>query len=171
MRIAIIGDPHFEVLSEANTQSSFIKLDASGNFINQSATENPWIGLGELIGQSGKNIDALICAGDMTVKANGAGLKKAWEELLALGSQIGAIHTISATGNHDVLSRTNNDIRANPVRGMSETKGVFEPLKCVFQPSVTTHFRQMTGHFRVSVTACFRFSVTAFVLSSEMRFA
>jgi Icc-related predicted phosphoesterase len=129
MRIAIIGDPHFEVLSEANTQSSFIKLDASGNFINQSVTENPWIGLRELISESGKNIDALICAGDLTVKANGAGLKKAWEELLALGSQIGAIHTISATGNHDVLSRTNNDIRANPVRGMSETKGVFEPLK------------------------------------------
>jgi hypothetical protein len=44
-------------------------------------------------------------------------------------------------------------------------------IHCVFQASVTTHFRQMTGHFRVSVTACFRFSVTAFVLSSEMRFA
>ncbi|MDH6242363.1 hypothetical protein M2125_002198, partial [Polynucleobacter sphagniphilus] len=42
---------------------------------------------------------------------------------------------------------------------------------CVFQASVTTHFRQMTGHFRVSVTTCFRISVTAFVLSSEMRFA
>jgi hypothetical protein len=42
---------------------------------------------------------------------------------------------------------------------------------CVFQASVTSHFRQMTGHFRVSVTACFRFSVTAFVLSPEMRFA
>lgn len=129
MRIAIIGDPHFEVLSEANTQSSFIKLDVNGNFIHRSAIENPWIGLGELISESGKNIDALICAGDMTVKANGTGLKKAWGELLALGSQIGATHTISATGNHDVLSRTNTDVRANPVRGMSETKGVFEPLK------------------------------------------
>ncbi|MDH6242333.1 hypothetical protein M2125_002158, partial [Polynucleobacter sphagniphilus] len=32
---------------------------------------------------------------------------------------------------------------------------------CVFQASVTTHFRQMTGHFRVSVTTCFRISVTA----------
>ncbi|MDH6241561.1 hypothetical protein M2125_001375, partial [Polynucleobacter sphagniphilus] len=31
---------------------------------------------------------------------------------------------------------------------------------CVFQASVTTHFRQMTGHFRVSVTTCFRISVT-----------
>ena len=42
---------------------------------------------------------------------------------------------------------------------------------CVFQTSVTTHFRQMTGHFRLSMTACFRISVTAFALSSEMHFA
>ena len=44
-------------------------------------------------------------------------------------------------------------------------------LICVFQTSVTTHFRQMTGHFRLSMTACFRISVTAFALSSEMHFA
>ncbi|MDH6505030.1 hypothetical protein, partial [Polynucleobacter sphagniphilus] len=40
---------------------------------------------------------------------------------------------------------------------LSECLGMY----CVFQASVTTHFRQMTGHFRVSVTTCFRISVTA----------
>lgn len=131
LRIAVIGDPHFH--RESNTSRSgisHIRLDEKGEFLSSQGQQNPWIGLQSMIKSQDINADILICVGDITYGADGIGLRKAWKELNDLSLVIGAEYLVTATGNHDVSSRsTAEKVGKNPSVEMSAAVGLFEPLK------------------------------------------
>jgi hypothetical protein len=131
LTVAIIGDPHFHVEHDAGgTSISHIRLRPSGEFLHPQEEQNPWEGLKTLLQKENVTADLLVCVGDMTVAADEVGLKKAWTEMQTLGVQLCAKHVVSATGNHDVSSRSNAELVAkNPVRAMSAIPGMFESLK------------------------------------------
>lgn len=130
LTVAVVGDPHFYVeSSEVGDQVSHIRLGPNGDFLD-NATRNPWLALKDYVAAKGLKADILLCVGDITVYAEKAGLEKAWKELLELGHLLGSAHVVSATGNHDVQSRgAAKAVRENAVRALSQTVGLFEPLK------------------------------------------
>lgn len=127
LKVAVIGDPHFYVESNGGGQVSHVRLGPNGDFLDNA---NPWVTLKQYVIAQNLTADALLCVGDITVYAETAGLKKAWAELQELGRLLGCSHIVSATGNHDVQSRVDeNAIRDNPIRALSTTSGTFESLK------------------------------------------
>lgn len=130
LTVAVVGDPHFYVASsEGGDLVSHIRLGPSGDFLD-TATRNPWLALKEHVIAHSLKADVLLCVGDITVYAEKAGLERAWSELLELGQLMNCSHVVSATGNHDVQSRgVEKAIQENPVRALSQTVGMFEPLK------------------------------------------
>jgi 3',5'-cyclic AMP phosphodiesterase CpdA len=131
LRVAIIGDPHFHREGDScRTAISHIRLDGAGEFISRQGQQNPWTGLVNLVSERNIRADVLICAGDMTYGADRIGLRKAWDELGNLAEQLCARFMVSATGNHDVCSRSMAEkVGRNPTREMSAAYGLFEPLK------------------------------------------
>jgi len=131
LRIAVIGDPHFYALKEGmRSADSHILLTPKGDFYNLKPKQNPWQGLKELLSAEKITADILICVGDITFGANRTGLKKAWQELNELAILLNCKTLVSATGNHDIMSRgTAEKVGLNPVREMSASVGLFEPLK------------------------------------------
>lgn len=130
LTVAVVGDPHFYVeSSEGGDQVSHVRLGPTGDFLD-NVTRNPWLSLKEHVIAHSLTVDVLLCVGDMTVYAEKAGLETAWAELLKLGQLMGCSHVVSATGNHDVQSRgMAKAIHDNAVRALSQTVGLFEPLK------------------------------------------
>lgn len=128
LTVAVIGDPHFYVdTTEGGNQVSHVRLTPNGDFIDRA---NPWLALKAHIVAQKLTADVLLCAGDMTVYADKAGLERAWKELLEVGQLLGCLHVVSATGNHDVQSRgAAKAIQENAIRALSKTVGQFEPLK------------------------------------------
>jgi Icc-related predicted phosphoesterase len=133
LRVAIIGDPHFHQSTDVSTNSiSHISLTESGTF---ATNQNPWTGLSAMVGAEKISADILVCVGDISYGANQVALKKAWGELNNLASQLGAQFLASATGNHDVMSRsTAAKVAKNPARELSASVGLFEPLKQLAPP-------------------------------------
>lgn len=131
LRVAIIGDPHFHREVDGSRNAiSHIRLDSGGNFLNGQGQQNPWTGLISLVSEQKISADVLICAGDITYGADRVGLKKAWGELGRLAEMLKARFMVSATGNHDVCSRSMAEkVGRNPPREMSAAYGLFEPLK------------------------------------------
>lgn len=131
LTVAVVGDPHFfvEPSSGSDSQISHVKLSPNGDFID-SAPPNPWLALKQYVTENGIRAELLLCAGDITVYAEKVGLERAWKELLDLGLLMGCSHVVSATGNHDIQSRSTADVVSkNAVRGLSQVVGIFERLK------------------------------------------
>lgn len=127
LKVAVVGDPHFYVESTGGSQVSHVRLGPNGDFLDYA---NPWVTLKHYVTAQNLTADVLLCVGDITVYAEKAGLERAWKELLELGQLLGCSHVVSATGNHDVQSRGDeNAITENVIRGLSKTVGLFESLK------------------------------------------
>ena len=131
LRVAVIGDPHFyREGSTSRSGVSHIQLNETGNFINTQPQQNPWTGLCELVDEQEIRADVLLCVGDITFGAEKVGLVKAWAELQMLAIKMGAGLIASATGNHDVSSRSIAEkVGKNPSVEMSTAFGLFEQLK------------------------------------------
>ena len=129
--VAIVGDPHFYREHDGSKNGvSHITLNANGEFCNRDAGQNPWAGLNLLVENGSIKADILVCAGDITYGGDKVALEKAWNELLLLARKLEVRFMVSATGNHDVSSRSNAEkIAKNPAREMSAVYGLFEPLK------------------------------------------
>lgn len=131
--LAVISDPHFFLKDTQKTAAySHLPIGADGLIdpAVRGKTRNPLEDLQELISSAGLKADVLICAGDITTHANGTALIAGWKFLGELAGQLGASLLGAATGNHDVDSRSKQDlINKNVVRGAAEFKGLVEQLK------------------------------------------
>jgi len=131
LRIAVIGDPHFYSSKEGGRSPiSHITVDSKGEFENPKPQQHPWQDLKDLLRREAISADILLCVGDITYGADRIGLKKAWKELNELALQLSVKVLVAATGNHDIMSRsTAEKVGLDPVKALSESVGLFEPLK------------------------------------------
>ncbi|HEY1394537.1 metallophosphoesterase family protein [Roseateles sp.] len=136
LRVAVIGDPHFALDLEPGGRSvSHIRVNEHGCFKENSAINNPWVGLRQLVEEKVLTSDLLLCVGDITTHANPTALKAGWNHLQDIGASLAVSNIACATGNHDVASRgTEKEIRVNPVRGLSSVIGPIEQLKLLAPP-------------------------------------
>ncbi|WP_440964772.1 metallophosphoesterase family protein [Massilia sp. GER05] len=131
IRVAVIGDPHFYTSKDgARTAVSHILVSPKGEFLNSKPQQNPWSDLKDLLEKDSVNADVLLCVGDITYGADRVGLATAWKELNELALQLNCKALVTATGNHDIMSRsTAEKVGLNPTRELSASLGLFEPLK------------------------------------------
>jgi len=133
LTIAVVSDPHFFVRDEQKRAAySHLPIDADGQLdaAVRGANKNPLDDLQELISDQGLKADALICAGDITTYANPTALTAGWKFLAEMANQLGASLFGAATGNHDVDSRSKQDLlNKNMVREAAHLQGLVEQLK------------------------------------------
>jgi len=105
-RIALLSDIHAGSKEGAQATGD-VKLYTDGDHV--SAYEHPLYALHELIKVESLKVDAVVCPGDMTNRAEKQALNFIWRELNDLKNKFSA-HTLVATvGNHDVDSRNHSE--------------------------------------------------------------
>lgn len=157
LTIGIVSDPHFFVRDDkATTAHSYLPVDSATGAIaaaSQGKNHNPLHDLIQLIGDHGHRADALLCPGDITTRADPSALQLGWHHLVELAKALHADNLCAATGNHDVLSRSQQKkLQDNVVRGLSEVCGPVEKLKlleplypiCQLNPNTTTSEPRVT---------------------------
>jgi hypothetical protein len=105
VRLAIISDLHFR----ADLNGAY--RPAAGS---QGASFDPIAGLLDFLrkdgdalkGTDGSIADYLVCPGDICDRANAQAFNVGWEKLKEIQTVLGAAHMVAATGNHEVISRT-----------------------------------------------------------------
>jgi predicted phosphodiesterase len=87
--------------------------DGAGSWITTTTTRDthnhPIVGLTSLVEQQGIKVDLLLCAGDITDKADSAALTQTWADINALAATAGAT-LIATAGNHDLDSQHGTEI-------------------------------------------------------------
>ena len=127
---AILGDPHF-----TEEHGSHLKIKKNGELASTAPTTNPWAGLYALIDSHGLSADAILCPGDIAFQNSAITLTAGWKHLVDLGERMNCEHVICATGNHDVMSRSQDEILKKAViRNLRAGYGPFEKLKCLKPP-------------------------------------
>jgi predicted phosphodiesterase len=101
IKIAVMSDLHF--YDEADPKPSYLQVSGQ-----QTAKNNPIYALEALIKEESLSVDFLLCAGDLTDKANPKGLREGWRLVNDIGSKLNAV-VIATAGNHDLDSRLQND--------------------------------------------------------------
>ncbi len=146
LTIGVIGDPHVIVKEKANGTTSgyvahsfFEVEDANGTITVTGDSLHPWSDLKKLIAKceddAGLKVDALLCVGDLGFRGKREPIQAAWKLLVEAGVLMNASVVASATGNHDVHSRSEADeVATNIVRNMENVKGVFETLRLLDPP-------------------------------------
>lgn len=127
---AILGDPHF---TEAH--GSHLKIKKGGELASDIPTTNPWAGLNQLVADEGLKADAILCPGDIAFQSSAITLAAGWKHLVDLGKRMDCEHVVSATGNHDVTSRSQAEtLKTALIRNLKAGYGPFEQLKCLHPP-------------------------------------
>lgn len=127
---AILGDPHF-----TEEHGSHLKIKKSGELASDLPTINPWAGLKQLVAAQGLEADAILCPGDIAFQNNANTLSAGWKHLVDLGELMNCEHVVSATGNHDVTSRSQAEmLKKAVIRNLKAGYGPFEQLKCLHPP-------------------------------------
>lgn len=126
----ILGDPHF-----TEEQGSHLKIKKNGELASELPTINPWAGLKQLVAEQGLEADAILCPGDIAFQNSANTLSAGWKHLVDLGEHMKCEHVVSATGNHDVTSRSQADaFKKAVIRNLKAGNGPFELLKCLHPP-------------------------------------
>lgn len=103
LRVAVLSDLHFYVTSEVKDAPS--KLSTSGGLL-PDGEENPLDGLRSLLKSEGSlTADLILCPGDITNQASQAAMSHGWKALDGVKQWLKAPTLLSATGNHEVISR------------------------------------------------------------------
>lgn len=127
---AILGDPHF-----TEEHGSHLKITSSGELASNVPTTNPWAGLNHLVALEGLTADAILCPGDIAFQSSATTLSAGWKHLVSLGESMRCEHVVSATGNHDVRSRSQAELLKKAViRNLKAGYGPFEQLKRLHPP-------------------------------------
>jgi hypothetical protein len=127
---AILGDPHF-----TEEHGSHLKIKANGELASSVPNINPWAGLYRLVESMDLKADAILCPGDIAFQSSAVTLASGWKHLVELGKRMNTMHVISATGNHDVTSRSQAEkVKRAMIRSLKAGYGPFEPLKCLHPP-------------------------------------
>lgn len=133
VKLLLLSDPHFFVKDDASVQHhSHLPLAKDGTWhrIAVGSRKNPLTDLIDLLSTEGLTSDLVLCAGDITTRANGTALKTGWRSLIDLGHCVKASLVASATGNHDIASRSSaGDVARDPLAGLSASKSPIEELK------------------------------------------
>jgi len=116
VRFAVLSDPH------AVADDPFRGETWAQKLTRNDPARNPFAAVKQLIEEESLMADALLCPGDLANRIDTAGLEYAWEELLAIGKQLGVERTIATAGNHDV-------IRAEDLPDGAEPGTWIEPLR------------------------------------------
>jgi 3',5'-cyclic AMP phosphodiesterase CpdA len=95
------------------------KENSSGSVLDYSpavsSSPNPLRDLIRQVQSTGMKADVLICAGDISNRADAAGLREAWKDLQELAKALGNAELIATNGNHDLDSRfLSNEIDPDP---------------------------------------------------------
>ncbi|WP_198031094.1 metallophosphoesterase [Bradyrhizobium sp. th.b2] len=101
MRIVVISDPHMHQKKPVGSSPSY--LSAHPNF--NVAKVNPIFDATELVCSLGKQIDWIICPGDISDQNDPISASIAWQQLDAMRKKIRARKLIGTVGNHDINSR------------------------------------------------------------------
>lgn len=101
MKIAVLSDLHFG--SSANARASEYTYVIAG--AEKVSRQHPVDDLIELINRDKLRADVVVCPGDITLMSDRVGLNEAWATLNRLTTELSASHLLTATGNHDILSR------------------------------------------------------------------
>lgn len=99
--LAVLSDLHAAPKADPPDPSIKLLTDASEHF----AREHPFGALSELVKQEKLRADFVVCPGDMTDKANPAGVQYVWKRLHDLKTELQSSDVIATVGNHDVDSR------------------------------------------------------------------
>jgi hypothetical protein len=138
---AILGDPHF-----TEEHGSHLKVTKSGELASNSPTTNPWAGLNALVESRDLKADAILCPGDIAFQSSEVTLSAGWKHLIDLGERMACEYVVSATGNHDVTSRSQADaFKKAVIRNLRAGYGPFEKLKRL-DPPYPSVMRGDTGH-------------------------
>jgi Icc-related predicted phosphoesterase len=98
LRIAVITDLHY--MLDSTSGGNTIRIQAAAG-----TTFDPMDDLMSFVVGNNVKADILICGGDITNQANQTAFLTGWNKLKTLRDALGAKELISATGNHEILSR------------------------------------------------------------------
>lgn len=132
LRLAIIGDPHFVHADHQLAQRSHLKFDSQRQLHPNQPSQHPWGSLLELVktDEDAKRIDLVLCVGDLSSGGDKIALETGWTYLNQLSQLLGAKLLACATGNHDVLSRSQaKKVYDNVIRQLGESRGPHENLR------------------------------------------
>lgn len=133
LRIALLSDSHFyhATPKPGAVPDSHLPVDAEGQIhvLSRGPGKNPWDDLHALIHAESLQADLLLCAGDITCRADPPALSAGWKMITELGSSLGVHRVCAATGNHDVCSRSKRSQINESFRNLSLDFGLIEPLK------------------------------------------
>lgn len=140
---AILGDPHF-----TEEHGSHLRIKKGGELASNAPNTNPWAGLCALVASQGLKADAILCPGDIAFQSSSVTLSAGWKHLVDLGRRMNCEHVVSATGNHDVTSRSQAEtFKKAVVRNLKSGYGPFEQLKCLHPPYPAVTLRD-TDHLQ-----------------------
>lgn len=105
LRLAVLSDLHYDQSTDAqhfrpSTARNGVAGDPMEALLELAKRAPP---NGEI--ESKLTADYLLCAGDITNKANANGFTEGWKKLKELQAALGATHLLATTGNHEVSSR------------------------------------------------------------------
>ncbi|MGL4951282.1 MAG: metallophosphoesterase family protein [Mycoplasma sp.] len=147
LKIAVISDLHFvnsENIVNGDRASWLVFSDSDG--LNKN---NFWTSLLNKIERDNIKADILVCPGDITTHSEVSALEFAWNQLNILAKKLECSVLVTATGNHDVQSRT-NDFSNNVIRELNENNDLFENLKQLNPPYPLVDFSsdETSAHLR-----------------------
>ncbi|MBI1676155.1 metallophosphoesterase [Shewanella sp. DW31] len=124
LKIAVVSDLHFVNTENVKngTHHSWLTFESDGSF-----NDGFWLSLLEKIKTDEIRADLLVCPGDITTHAESKALKFAWSKLNELAEALGCKFLATATGNHDVNSRSKPI--DNVVRDLERNNSPVEHLK------------------------------------------
>lgn len=105
LRLAVLSDLHYDQSVDAqhyrpSTARNGLAGDPMEALLELVKRSTPSSGV-----EAKLAADYLLCAGDITNKANAGGFSQGWQKLKELQSALGATHLLATTGNHEVSSR------------------------------------------------------------------
>lgn len=108
MKILVVSDIH--CLSIALQKSKVYSGSTGGSFYieHRDPGQNLIFGVAEALKEYPDRIDALLCVGDIAHQSQTLPMIVAWNDLNDLAKQLGILHVLAVTGNHDVNSRISN---------------------------------------------------------------
>lgn len=99
LRIAVITDLHYV----KSGSGSAPEVCAMVNHVDPMQKLREYLALNSL-----GSVDMVLCPGDITTRACIDSFSKGWGALKELASTLNSTHLIAATGNHEIISRSDD---------------------------------------------------------------
>lgn len=117
LTLAVISDIHVHHDPAARAGES----NYAAAMPEKSPTDNPFVGLRDLIVEHNIKADFVVCPGDVSDRAHPSAMADGWDQLETIRQALDAFAVLSSAGNHDVDSRHQYNLfdAAGYLRGLS----------------------------------------------------